>query len=252
MKDTDFWFDEPEETAESNLDSDEFNTESDFDFSSEFVDQSSDVESDSVSNETQQNQTSQPKKTSNKVIGIVLFVVLILVALVVSVISKVHITKKPVSKQTIQSTQVTQQSQSQQAKKTEEKPVTSDIKSPSTSNQESNKSTQETSENSKISSGNARTDVSSKTTSNNWTEVDASSIDFNSKVLETVGVVSQKKVFLTENNQLTYELIIEASNKNTFSYYCSQNVFENTEIDSTLTVKYQNISGTISVVSLSK
>lgn len=85
-----------------------------------------------------------------------------------------------------------------------------------------------------------------------WTEINESSIDYSVDELQTDGVVSSKKVYLTNEGTLVYCLDIDCKidgNKRVLSYYCGYSAYNNVEEGDLVLVKYKNPTGNTIMIS---
>ena len=137
--------------------------------------------------------------------GVIIFVVLVVLALVVYGLSRVSITKSPAPK----------------GVSSEEKSSGDTSVSTSKETDTSNKSSEE----------------------NGWQEITPSSINYSSEELRDKGSVVSKKVFLTDDNQLVYQLQIKVDGKDlVLSYYCGYNAFSSLVKGDSVTVVYKIVS----------
>lgn len=218
-------------------------------------------------NNQQQVNAPSEKKSSSKTIGIIIFVVLIILALFVSVISRVHVTKKPTSStqnQQLSQTTVKVDEETQQKVKDLEAQVSelqSELKeaksqSNNTSKLEENKDSEPTDKKASSNEEEVTDSENSIFSPSSWQEVDESSINFSGETFKANGVVKDKKVFLTDTNQLTYMISIDVEspvfNNKPISYYCVYNVYNSISVGDNISVKYQAIGKTASVVGLEK
>lgn len=84
-----------------------------------------------------------------------------------------------------------------------------------------------------------------------WTEINESSIDYSVDELQTEGVVSAKKVYLTAESTLVYCIDIDCKvdgEKRVLSYYCGYSAYDNVKEGDLVSVKYKNPTGSTIMV----
>lgn len=139
--------------------------------------------------------------------------------------------------------------------KQDESTSTPTTQTPSTGSSTSNDTVQNSTADSNTSdtavqTGSSQDEVVSEVGSNKFsdlTEVDESSINYDTPLYKTTGSVKSKKVYMAKSGQLVYvlELNILSNNIGDSDYYCAYDAFSSINIGETVTVMYKKLSDNI-------